>query len=187
MNKSLVTNVWSDVLRDCTAISIPDGRNIKLFAGQQVYVVQVLGGMFSVELANGSYVRIDGNDADAIGQKVPTESKSISKQDLKNKSIKDIVWDQLKMCYDPEIPINIVELGIIYNVSISSIRKKYIIKLDMTLTAPGCGMGEILKNDIIKKLCIIPAVSDVLVNIVFDPIWTTKRMSEAARLQLGLI
>jgi len=183
---TVLNDLWLDVQRDCIVITIPDGKNLVLHAGQKVYIMQTLGGMFSVEVNNGQYVRIDGNDADAIGQEIPFECKDISQYDLKNKSIKEIAWEQLKTCYDPELPVNIVDLGIIYDVSISK-KKKNEIEIKMTLTAPGCGMGEVLKSDIERKLKEIPGIKKVKVEIVFEPIWTPKMMSEAARLHLGLM
>jgi len=175
------------VLRDCKAITIPDGEEIDLHAGSNVIINQVLGGMFSVETEEGYFVRIDGKDADAIGQPIPDESKGISEQDLAEKSIKDLAWQQMRTCYDPEIPINVVEIGLIYQCEVSELDGGlHKINVEMTLTAPGCGMGEVLKSDVERKLREIPSVSEVQVELVFDPAWEPSMMSEAARLQLGM-
>ncbi len=181
-----LSDMWLDIRRDCEVITIPDGEPLTLHAGQKVYMMQTLGGMFSVEVENGQLVRIDGKDADAIGEDIPAECKVITKADLKNKTVKKIAWEQLQSCYDPEIPVNIVELGLIYNIKVLG-ENKDAIEVQMTLTAPGCGMGEVLKNDIEQKLGEIPGIKEVKVEIVFEPMWTLQRMSEAARLQLGLM
>lgn len=172
--------------RDVTAIQIPEGTRLNLEKGHPVYIMQVLGGMFTVETELGCLARIDGRDADAIGQEVPPERKPA--EGSENKSIEDQVWDQLRTCYDPEIPVNIVELGLIYEVRVSEFEPGgHRVDIQMTLTAPGCGMGEILKQDIETKVLEIVDVKVANVEIVFDPAWEASMMSEAARLQLGMM
>jgi probable FeS assembly SUF system protein SufT len=130
-------------------------------------------------------VRIEGKDADAIGeQPVATPSH----EETAGKSVEDLVWDQLRTCYDPEIPVNIVELGLVYECSVTPRPDGgNSVSVRFTLTAPGCGMGDYLKMDIERKLASLPGVGEVDVQLAFDPPWDMSRMSEAARLQLGLM
>jgi probable FeS assembly SUF system protein SufT len=179
-----------EVSRDLTAVLIPDGTDIALKKGAQVYIQQVLGGMFTVQTEEGQLVRIDGKDADALGQSVPNERRSISEQEVKDKGMEACVLEQLKTCYDPEIPVNIVDLGLIYEQEIKPCptdERFYFVRVEMTLTAPGCGMGEVLKSDVEKKIRDIPFVRDIVVDLVFDPPWESGLMSEAAKLQLGFL
>ena len=172
--------------RDVDAIQIPEGLGVHLEKGHAVYVTQVLGGMFTVETEQGFLARIDGRDADAIGQEVPPERRPVELSE--HKSVEDLVWEQLRTCYDPEIPVNIVELGLIYEVKVIEFDGGgNRVNVEMTLTAPGCGMGEILKQDIEAKILDIPDVKVANVEIVFDPPWESALMSEAARLQLGMM
>jgi probable FeS assembly SUF system protein SufT len=175
-----------DLERDVDAIQIPEGTRLRLEKGHPVYIMQVLGGMFTVETEGGFLARIDGRDADAIGQEVPPERKPVELSD--QKSVEDYVWEQLRTCYDPEIPVNIVELGLIYEVRVIPFDGGgNRVDVQMTLTAPGCGMGEILKQDIETKIIEIADVKVASVEIVFDPAWEASMMSEAARLQLGMM
>ncbi|MBL4818830.1 MAG: putative Fe-S cluster assembly protein SufT [Deltaproteobacteria bacterium] len=167
--------------RDCEGIQIPNGDPMTLEKDHEVYITQVLGGMFTVETEWGYLVRIDGKDADSIGQEVPPERQ---KPDWsKFAYLEESAWAQLKTCYDPEIPVNIVELGLIYKLE----NKDGHLHVDMTLTAPGCGMGEVLRNDIESKLQEIPDVKSVVIDLVFDPPWNSEMMSDVARLQLGMM
>lgn len=167
--------------RDCKAIQIPNGETMSLEQGHEVYITQVLGGMFTVETEWGYLVRIDGQDADALGQAIPKERQ---KPDWSSfPSLEDAAWAQLRTCYDPEIPVNIVELGLVYKLEIQN----QDIRVQMTLTAPGCGMGEVLKTDIESKLIDIPGIETVTIDLVFDPAWSSEMMSDAARLQLGMM
>jgi probable FeS assembly SUF system protein SufT len=167
--------------RDVTGVQIPNGDPVTLEQGHEVYITQVLGGMFTVESEWGYLVRIDGKDADALGQEIPPERQ---KPDWsKFTTLEDAAWAQLKTCYDPEIPVNIVELGLIYKLE----NKDGNLHVEMTLTAPGCGMGEVLRNDIETKLLDIPGVKAVVIDLTFDPPWSSEMMSDAARLQLGMM
>lgn len=169
--------------RDCTAIQIPDGLNMLVSEGTEGIVMQVLGGNFTLRLASGYLVRVNGEDADAIG-KEPVLPEDPT--DDGGEVTETIVWDRLKTCYDPEIPMNIVELGLIYTCDISD-DKDGLKKVDvaMTLTAPGCGMGQILVNDVERAVSSLKGVSEAFVDLTFEPPWEPSRMSEAARLELG--
>jgi probable FeS assembly SUF system protein SufT len=170
--------------RDCEAIEIPSGTQRTLASGTVVRIMQKLGGSYTVTAAStGQMLRISDQDADALGlapaaPQSPTASSEFSEQ---------MVWDQLKTVYDPEIPVNLVDLGLIYSCEITPLSSgEHKIDVKMTMTAPGCGMGNVLKADVERKLARLPGVKEVHVEIVFDPPWNQSRMSEAARLQLGL-
>lgn len=173
--------------RDVEAIIIPDGHKSILKEGEQVYIQQVLGGMFTVQTDNGYLVRIDGKDAEALGQPIPKERREISLEEVSQKGIELCVLEQLKTCYDPEIPVNIFDLGLIYDREIKQEDDQFLVRIEMTLTAPGCGMGEVLKSDVEKKVKAIPNVQAVMVDLVFDPPWESSKMSDAAKLELGYL
>lgn len=179
------------ISRNITAILIPDGTEFLLPKGAPVFIQQVLGGMFTVQTEDGLLVRIDGKDADALGQDIPNERRMINQEEVEEKGIEACVLEQLKTCYDPEIPVNIVDLGLIYDREVQALEgitpQQFLVRIEMTLTAPGCGMGEILKSDVEKKIRDIPMVRDVVVDLVFDPPWESARMSDAAKLQLGFL
>lgn len=179
-----------ELLRDVCAIIIPDGTETTLALGTQVFIQQVLGGMFTVQTEEGQLVRIDGKDAEALGQPVPTERREITTEEILEKGVDTCVLEQLKTCYDPEIPVNIVDLGLIYDRDVrpcTDNEREYLVRIEMTLTAPGCGMGEVLKSDVEKKVRSIPSVRDVVVDLVFDPPWESSLMTDAAKLQLGFL
>ena len=170
--------------RDCEAVQIPSGNKVQLSRGLKVVVTQSLGGAYTVMTEEGYMVRIQGKDADAIGQ-TPTES---SAAETSEKDIGKLVWEQLKTCYDPEIPIDIVELGLVYDCQISPLSEgEHKVDVKMTLTAPGCGMGDILSKDVQTKLLGIPGVKVANVQLVWDPPWNMERMSDAAKLHLGML
>ncbi len=166
--------------RNCTATEIPSGALHMLSAGTPVVITQSLGGSYTVSTGYGQMMRIDAKDADALGMEVP-ESAAPAEE-----FSEQLVWDQLKMVFDPEIPVNIVDLGLVYTCVVSPIDDGHKIDITMSMTAPGCGMGGVLKSDIERKLTALPAVKAVNVEIVFEPAWSMARMSEAARLQLGM-
>ncbi|MBT8135595.1 MAG: putative Fe-S cluster assembly protein SufT [Gammaproteobacteria bacterium] len=171
--------------RDVDAVIIPAGDHVQLHEGTDGYITQALGGSFTVYI-DGNLFRIAGHDADALGKErvMPPEAP----ENATDADIEKIVADQLRTCYDPEIPINIVDLGLIYRCDIDkNADGKRQIEVDMTLTAPGCGMGEILVHDVRTKLLLIPTVSEVKVDLVFDPPWNHTMMSEEARLQTGMM
>jgi len=169
--------------REAEVIQIPDGTPLVIPIGTGGYVMQVLGGNFTVRLDTGHLVRLRGEDADAVGFDVPDEAKrSEANPDHFHQ---DLVWEQLRTCYDPEIPVNIVDLGLIYGCAISDNGKGKRVDITMTLTAPGCGMGQVLKDDIEYKVMNIPGVFDAHVEVVFDPPWSPDKMTEEAQLELG--
>ncbi len=178
------SNETVSLTRDVIGVLIPAGTKVELPEGAQAQITQALGGSFTVQV-EGHLFRIDGKDADAIGKTVtlaPEVPENASEAELEA-----AVWEALKTCYDPEIPINIVELGLIYSCKVSTLedghRKAMI---NMTLTAPGCGMGDVLVNDVKSKVSALPTVTETEVELVFDPPWTQDMMSEAARLQTGM-
>jgi probable FeS assembly SUF system protein SufT len=176
--------------RDCAAVLIPSGVSALLFEGEKVYLTQTLGGSFTVQRDNGQLVRIHGLDADALGKKIPAEMQKPATQNsgqpLDEVQIEQKVWEQLRNCYDPEIPVNVVDLGLIYGCTLKSTSEGKRVEVTMTLTAPGCGMSTVLKSDIEARLQAIPGIHEALVDVTFDPPWDQSRMTEAARLQLGM-
>jgi probable FeS assembly SUF system protein SufT len=173
------------VQRDVKAVAIPAGAEVNLKLGQVGYITQALGGSFTVYI-DGNLFRLAGQDADAIGKtaaKPPEVPPGASAEDIKN-----IIWQQLKTCYDPEIPVNIVDLGLVYECDVSQNQDATrTVDIKMTLTAPGCGMGEVLVQDVRDKVQIIPTVSQANVELVFDPPWNQTMMSDEARLQTGMM
>ncbi len=171
--------------RDCDALEIPSGEPTKLPAGIGARVMQFAGSSYTVTSDHGMF-RIDVKDADALGLTPPANaSQAAGSQDTRPFS-EDLVWEQLKTVYDPEIPVNIADLGLIYVCTALPVQGGgHRIDIKMSMTAPGCGMGNVLKADVENKLAKLPDVKEVHVEIVFDPPWGPDRMSEAARLQLG--
>ena len=172
--------------RDCDAVLIPAGTLVTLPAGQQVTITQALGGSYTCYV-EGSLVRVDSKDADALGKSPQAELTGVMQLSGDGTVDEKLVWAQLATCYDPEIPINIVELGLIYECNVVPLPEGgNRVDVKMTLTAPGCGMGAILQADVTSKLQTVPNVTDVNVELVFEPQWDQSLMSEAARLQAGL-
>jgi len=172
------------VARDVPAREIPSGTPITLRAGDPVIITQSLGGSYTVMTPVGFLARIDGKDADAIGEPVATVDAAAQE----GRTTEEQAWDQLRTCFDPEIPVNIVDLGLVYALALSPVEgggNKVDVKF--TLTAPGCGMGDVLREDIKGKLLTIPGVTDADVQVVFDPPWSLQMMSDAAKLQLGMM
>ena len=171
--------------RDCRAVVIPAGEELTLPAGTLGYITQSLGGSFTVYV-DGHLFRIAGTDADALG-KEPVAPPELP-PDATEGDFELLVWEQMRTCFDPEIPINIVDLGLIYACDIHALEDgNRDVSVKMTLTAPGCGMGEILVADAQDKIAIVPTVEDVRVELVFDPPWNHSMMSEEARLQTGMM
>ena len=170
--------------RDCAAVLVPQGDEVTLPAGSVGYITQALGGSFTV-FVEGSLFRIAGNDADAIGKEPPEPLELEEGAD--DAAVERLVWSQMRTCFDPEIPINIVDLGLVYEANVRHREDgQRLVEVRMTLTAPGCGMGEILVDDVRTKLEMIPTVAEADVELVFDPPWTRNMMSEAARLETGM-
>ena len=179
------TNEPIEFSRDVSAVIIPIGETVKLKSGTTGYITQALGGSFTVYV-EGNLFRIAGADADAIG-KEPVPPPEVP-ENATDKDIEGVIWQQLKTCYDPEIPVNIVDLGLIYDCRVRSLGNgKRSVSVDMTLTAPGCGMGDILVQDAREKIAVIPTIADVRVDLVFDPPWNVGMMSDEARLQTGMM
>jgi probable FeS assembly SUF system protein SufT len=172
-----------ELKRDCPAIMIPAGTPTVLTAGTEVTITQSLGGTYTV-IADGIMARISGKDADALG----IEAKSAEQEEYKGGPVDEkSIWDQMKNCYDPEIPVNIVDLGLIYDCKVTPVEGGNRVDIKMTLTAPGCGMGPAIAGDVDQRVRGVPGVTDVNVEVVWDPIWNQSMMSDAARLQLGLM
>jgi len=172
---------FTTLTRACEATQIPSGVPHPLPAGNQVRLMQSLGGSYTVITDQGYMVRIDAKDADALGLTAPAVAEAAPAE-----FSEQLVWDLLRTVYDPEIPVNVVDLGLIYECKIEPVEGGNRIDMKMTMTAPGCGMADVLKSDIQRKLSALPTVKDLNVEVVFDPPWHPARMSEAARLQLGL-
>lgn len=170
--------------RDCDVVMIPSGDEVTIPAGSVGYITQSLGGSFTV-FVDGNLFRVAGVDADAIG-KEPVAPPSLP-EGATEEDVEKLIWDQLKTCYDPEIPVNIVDLGLVYRCDIDKDENgERVVSVDMTLTAPGCGMGDILVDDVRSKLELVPTVSRVDVELTFDPPWNQSMMSEVARLETGM-
>jgi probable FeS assembly SUF system protein SufT len=173
--------------RNTEAIMIPSGERVLVPQGAQATITQSLGGSYTLITDRGLMVRVSGRDVEAIG-KTPHDAAEVAAEELTPEKLEEMVWDALKTCYDPEIPVNIVDLGLVYLCEVNEAEaggKKVHVK--MTLTAPGCGMGPVLASDVKMKLEQIPSVKNADVEVVFDPVWDRSMMSEAARLQLGMM
>lgn len=171
--------------RDCDVVMVPQGESVTLPAGSVGYITQALGGSWTV-FVEGNLFRIAGKDGDAIGKEPPQPLELAD--DADDEAVERLVWQQLRTCFDPEIPINIVDLGLVYEATVQPRDAgRRTVDVKMTLTAPGCGMGEILVEDVRSKLELIPTVDEADVDLVFDPPWNRTMMSEAARLETGML
>lgn len=176
---------WVIVKRDIEVITVPFGSKMALPEGTQVRLEQAQAGAYTVVTDLGVMCRVNKQDADAIGQTDFTVEESPA--DANAPYDEQRLWEQLRTVYDPEIPVNVVDLGLIYDVDAEPLAEGgRRVNIKMTMTAPGCGMGEILKQDVEHKAAAVPGVKEVHVDIVFEPQWSLEKMSEAARLQLGL-
>lgn len=172
------------VRREVRAVVVPAGNEVTLKPGQAGYITQALGGSFTVYL-EGNLFRISGEDADAIG-KEPVKAPELP-PDATEEDVRKLAWEQMRTSYDPEIPINIVDLGLVYDCEVTANEDgTRTVTVRLTLTAPGCGMGEILVEDVKDKIARIPTVREARVELTFDPPWNHSMMSEAARLQTGM-
>jgi probable FeS assembly SUF system protein SufT len=172
--------------RDVEAALIPVGDKVTLQKGESAYITQSLGGSYTV-VVNGNMFRIEGKDADALGLKVEAKPAGnggpVSQEQLEKE-----IWNQLRSCFDPEIPVNIVDLGLVYDCHITPLNPgSHKVEVKMTLTAPGCGMGPMLAQDVQNRLLSMEGIDDVAVELVWDPPWNQGMMTEAAKLQLGLL
>jgi probable FeS assembly SUF system protein SufT len=169
--------------REVQAIKIPEGLEVTLPAGTQVTITQELGGSFTVVVPDrGGLFRIQGADADALGREVATPAAADGPFDIEK------VWGQLRQCFDPEIPVNIVDLGLIYDVAAEDddSGKGKRVSVKMTLTAPGCGMGPTIAADARQRILTLPGVADAAVDVVWEPQWNPAMISPAGKLQLGM-
>ena len=171
------------ISRNCDATMIPAGEKIVLIEGTHVRITQSLGGNFTV-LVNGNLVKVLGQDADALGLEEVIKKELKVPTRLANEAD---IWDAMKQCFDPEIPVNIVDLGLIYDLKISGKKSEQNIHIKMTLTAPGCGMGPSIAQDVENKVTSLNGINNVDVELVWDPQWERDMMSEDAKLQLGML
>ncbi len=171
--------------RDVEVVRIPSGEKVLLPAGTEVVITQALGGSYTLLVHNwAGLFRLDGSQADAIGKKVETPQESLQQ----GTSLEEKVWEVLKTCYDPEIPVNIVDLGLVYDVQIDGEEDQpKVVSVKMTLTAPGCGMGPILASEAQSKISALPGVKSANVSLVWDPPWSPERITPAGREKLGIV
>jgi probable FeS assembly SUF system protein SufT len=178
-----------ELKRDCEVTLIPSGEKRIFNKGARVHITQSLGGSFTLMTEQGFMVRLEGKDAEAIGKPAPEAPQG---QDEQGNAVplEKQVWDQLRTCYDPEIPVNIVDLGLVYECEVKPMTEdinKKSIHIKMTLTAPGCGMGESIRMDAKSKIERLSGVGQVNVDLVWEPAWERSMMSEAAKLKLGIM
>lgn len=174
--------------RDVEAAVVPVGTKVTLLKGERAWITQSLGGYTVV--VNGNMFRIDAQNADALGLEVVLPQREPGAPARSKEDLEKEVWNQLKQCYDPEIPVNIVDLGLIYDCALTPLGadgSSYKADVKMTLTAPGCGMGPTLAADVQNRLLNLEEVDEANVELVWDPPWNQHMMTEAARLQLGLM
>lgn len=172
--------------RGITVTQIPSGDKQTLFAGDNVFIHQVLGGSYTVQTSTGLF-RLDGKDADAIGETVAVQTVTAATL-ADGAPDPEAIWDQLRKVFDPEIPVNIVDLGLVYNMNVAKEDAGgFKVNVDMTLTAPGCGMGPAIAEDAKGKILLVPGVADADVRITWDPPWNQSMISEEGKMKLGLI
>jgi probable FeS assembly SUF system protein SufT len=177
------------LIRDVEASVVPIGTKVTLQKGETAHITQSLGGTYTV-IVNGNMFRIESKDADALGLQVPVApaSTTVTGGPLTREELEKKVWESLKTCYDPEIPVNIVDLGLIYDCHLTPAgESSFKADVKMTLTAPGCGMGPVLAQDVQNKLLSLEPIDEANVELVWDPPWNQGMMTEAAKLQLGLL
>jgi probable FeS assembly SUF system protein SufT len=175
--------------RDVEASVVPIGTKVTLQKGETAHITQSLGGTYTV-IVNGNMFRIESKDGDALGIEVKMEATATAAPSgpMTQEQLEKKVWESLKTCYDPEIPVNIVDLGLIYDCHLTPIgENNFKADVKMTLTAPGCGMGPVLAQDVQNKLISLEPIDEANVELVWDPPWNQGMMTEAAKLQLGLL
>ena len=176
------TNEPKALTRDVEASIVPVGTKVTLQKGEQAYLTQSLGGTYTV-VVNGNMFRIEGKDADALGLEFQAKPTTSTGEPVTQEQLEKQVWESLKTCYDPEIPVDIYELGLIYNVEVDDRR---VVTVTMTLTSPACPVAESLPPEVESKVAAVDGVSSARVEITWEPGWTPEMMSEAARLTLGM-
>jgi len=174
--------------RDVAGTIIPAGDQVTLQKGEQAHITQSLGGSYTI-VVNGNMFRLADKDIDALGIEVAAKPASPTGKRRTSEELELEVWSQLKTCYDPEIPVNIVDLGLVYDCALTPIAEtgSYRAELKITLTAAGCGMGPALSSDVQAKLMALDEITEATCDVVFDPIWNQSMMSEASKLELGLM
>ena len=185
----MYSNESVTLTRDVDASVVPVGTKVTLQKGETAHITQSLGGAYTV-VVNGNMFRIDGQNADALGKQVEQKAANTTGKARTLEEVEKESWAQMKTCYDPEIPVNIVDLGLIYDCHVESLPAgpdRFKVDVKMTLTAPGCGMGPVLQQDVSNKLLSIEEVDEANVELVWDPQWNQGMMTEAAKLQLGLL
>lgn len=173
--------------RDCQVVAVPAGHTLMLPQGTEVMITQSLGGSYTLLVPSyGGLFRLSNRDADAIGREARSAESGATTQALSGDALQTEVWSALKTCYDPEIPVNIVDLGLIYDMKISQLNDGSRIDVKMTLTAQGCGMGGSIAADARNKLLDLPGVVEADVQVVWDPPWTPEKISPEGRALLGI-
>jgi len=172
--------------RNAEAVMIPSGERVLVPQGATGTITQSLGGTYTIITDRGLMIRISGKELEAIGKADANAVEAAPVEEIEPDKLEQLVWDQLKTCYDPEIPVNIVDLGLVYLCELEDTDGAKNVKIKMTLTAPGCGMGPVLASDVKSKVESLPGVKEAEVEVVFDPVWDRSMMSEAAKLQLGM-
>lgn len=170
----------TQVIEDCDALLVPNAIPVTLRAGEQIMIMQAIGGSYTISV-HGNMARVDAKHAKALG--LDDHMIAANHYAIPDHLDEESVWEVLSTCYDPEIPVNIVELGLIYQMELQENK----VLIQMTLTAAGCGMGPVLVQDVQERLKQLPGIDDVEVELVFDPPWNQGLMSEAAKLQLGML
>ncbi len=181
------SNEAKTLTRDVEAAVVPVGTKVTLQKGETAYITQSLGGSYTV-VVNGNMFRIEDSDADALGLEVQAKPAAAAAGPVTQEGLEKQVWDALKTCYDPEIPVNIVDLGLIYDCHLSPAgENSFKAEVKMTLTPPGCGKGPTLAQDVQNKLLSLEPIDEANVELVWDPPWNQGMMTEAAKQQLGLM
>jgi probable FeS assembly SUF system protein SufT len=174
--------------RSAEAIMIPSGERVLVPQGAHATITQSLGGAFTLITDRGLMVRVAGSEVEAIGKEPQEQAAALTEAELTQEKVEALVWEQLKTCFDPEIPVNIVDLGLVYLCELQPHEGGgYDVKVKMTLTAPGCGMGPVIATDVKTKVESLPNVKQADIEVVFDPVWDRSMMSDAAKLQLGMM
>ncbi len=174
--------------RDVQAVMIPEGTEVMLPKGTTAWITQALGGTYTIQLNTGRKYRVAGSDGDALGQEILSGAAAEEQEPLSAEDAEKKAWELLKTVHDPEIPVNLVDLGLVYTCKMHTRGDGLLLaEVRMSLTAPGCGMGDVLLQDVRDALLTIPGVDTVDAKVVFDPIWNPSMMSEGAKLKLGLL
>jgi len=183
-----MSNRERSLSRDVVATQIPSGDKQTLAAGTRLFLHQTLGGSYTVQTDFGLF-RIDGRDGDAMGERVAQNTVAAATL-ADGAPDPEAIWAQLRQVYDPEIPVNIVDLGLVYSMDVEKVTAPepgHRVVVAMTLTAPGCGMGPAIAEDAKSKILLVPGVSDADVRITWDPPWNQQMISEEGKMKLGLI